>query len=54
MIPVTTVSNDFVQRLGGHRYQPLDRFDLREVSGRRVMFMLRVMTYVVSYKLFWN
>jgi len=40
---------------GGHRYQPLHRFILREVlTRRRVMFMLRVMTYVVSYKLFWN
>ena len=40
---------------GGHRYQPLDRFILQEVlARRRVMFMLRVMTYVVSYKMFWN
>jgi len=40
---------------GGHRYQPLDRFNLREVlSRRRVMLMLRVMTYVFFYKLFWN
>jgi len=39
---------------GGHRHQPLHRFILREVlARRRVMFMLRVMTYVVSYKLFW-
>ena len=38
---------------GGHKYQPLHRFILREVlARRRVMFMLRVMTYVVSYKLF--
>jgi len=40
---------------GGHRYHPLHRLILREVMARRrVMFMLRVMTYVVSYKLFWN
>ena len=40
---------------GGHRYQPLDRFILREVLAlRRVMLMWRVMTYVVSYKLFWS
>jgi len=36
----------------GHRYQPLDPFILREVLARRcVKFMLRVMLYVVSYKL---
>ena len=36
---------------GGHRYQPLDRFILPEVlARRRVMFILCVMTYVVSYK----
>ena len=40
---------------GGHRYQPLDRFILREVlARRRVMFMLRVMMYIVSYKLILN
>ena len=40
---------------GGQSYQPLHRFILREVLGcRRVMFMLRVMTYVVSYELYWN
>jgi len=39
---------------GGHQYQPLDRLILREVLARRcVMFMLRVMIYVVSYDLFW-
>jgi len=40
----------------GHGYQPQDRsVMLREVlARRRVMFMLRVMTYVVSYKLFWS
>ena len=38
-----------------YHWQPLDCFILREVlARRRVMFMLRVMTYVVSYKLFWN
>jgi len=38
---------------GGHQYQPLDRLILREVLARRcVMFMLRVMIYVVSYDLF--
>jgi len=40
---------------GGQQYQPQNRFILREVlARRRVMFMLRVMTYVASYKLFWN
>jgi len=40
---------------GGHRYQPLLLFLLREVLARRLaMFMLCVMTYVVSYKLFWD
>jgi len=37
----------------GHWYQPLHRFVLREVlARRRVMFMLRVMTNFVPYKLF--
>ena len=40
---------------GGHRFQPLHRFILREVLARkRVMFMLRVMTYDVSWKLLWK
>jgi len=40
---------------GGDRYQPLPRFILQEVlARRRVMFMLPVLTYDVSYKLFWN
>jgi len=40
---------------GGHQYQWLDRFILWEVLARkRVMFMLRMMTYVVSYTLSWN
>jgi len=35
--------------------EPLGRFILKEVLARRcVIFMLRVMTYVVSYKLLWN
>ena len=39
---------------GGHQYQPLDRLILREVLACRcVMFMLRVMMYVVAYDLFW-
>jgi len=33
----------------------MDRFILQEVLvRRRVMLMLRVMMYVVSYKQFWN
>jgi len=48
------IVGDYSDR-GGPRYQPLHRFILQEVlARRRVMFMLRVMTYVVSYKLFWN
>jgi len=40
---------------GCHLYQPLDRFILREVLARkRVKFTLRVMTYFLSYNLFWN
>jgi len=40
---------------GGHWYHPLDRFILREVLPRkRVMFMLHLKTYVVSYELFRN
>jgi len=40
---------------GGHNYQPLHHFILRVVLAcKRVMCMLRVMIYVVSYKLFWN
>jgi len=39
----------------GHRYQPVDRFVLRDVLvRRRVIFMQRVMMYVVSYELFGN
>jgi len=38
-----------------NRYQPLQRFILQEIlARRRAMFMLRVMTHVVSYKRFWN
>ena len=40
---------------GGHWYQPLDCFILREVLARKsARFMSCVMTYVVSYKLLWN
>jgi len=40
---------------GGRNYQPLHHFILQEVLACKcVMFMLRVMIYVVSYKLFWN
>jgi len=38
-----------------NRYQPLQRLILQEIlARRRAMFMLRVMTHVVSYKRFWN
>jgi len=47
---------------GGHQYQPLDRFILREYSRRiktslvvgKFISVLRVMTYFVFYKLFWD
>jgi len=40
-------ANDFSECLAPNRAKQV-------LARRQVIFMLRVMTYVVSYKLFWN